>query len=441
MSFQVQVEQLDTVRRRLTVEVPAVEVEGEVANALNELVRTARVPGFRPGRVPRGVVQKRFGERVQADVCERLLRESLFQALQQEQIHPVGPPEVVTEAGGVGEALRYSVTVEVKPDVVARDYRGLEVERPLETVDATSVEAFLERLRQGQAQLQPIEDRVRAERGDVVTVDIEGSTDGRTLKRNEGRQIELGAPGVLPEIDAGLQGAQVGDAVDVVIQFPEDHQDTEMAGRRTELRLQVRGLARKVVPELDDEFAKDVGDCGDLGELRDLVRRRLEAEAAQRADSAARTALQAELLRRHQDVEVPTAMVERRLDAMVEEVRREWQQRRMWPANDTELVQRLRTEFSSDALDHVRTGLLLEAIARQESISIADDELDALVERFVGEETEAAERARAYYQQPEVRAALRSRLVQDKVLGFVLGQAKVTTVEKENDVADIEKSV
>lgn len=441
MSFQVQVEQLDSVRRRLVVEVPADEVAGEVESAVRQLARTARVPGFRPGRVPRGVLEKRYGDRVQADVCDRLVRESLVQALEQEKISPVGPPEIVTEPGDAGAALRYSATVEVKPEVQVRDYRGIAVERPLEPVADATVDAWLERLRQGHTQLQPIEGREHAESGDVVTADIEGSVAGKPLPRREGRQVELGADGVLPEIEAALFGAAVGDVVPVKIAFPADHQDRELAGQQGELRFTVRGLSRKLVPDLDDEFAKDISESESLADLRADLRRRLEAEAGQRADAEMRERLLAELLRRNAEIEVPRAMIERRLDAMVADVREEWQQRRLWPANDADLVKRLRADLAEKARERVCTALLLEAVARQESIDVSESEVDDLIEGLARDETENNEAVRSFYQRPEVRASLGLRRLQDKVIEFLVAQAQVTTVEKENDVADAPESV
>lgn len=437
MSFQVQVEQLDTVRRRLVVQVPAADIAGEVESAVRQLARTANVPGFRTGRVPRGVIEKRFGGRVQADVCERLMNESLVQALEQEKITPVGPPEITAEVADLQEGLRYSVTVEVKPEVIARDYRGIDVERPIKRPTEADVDAWLANLQQRRTELQPIEDREQAEAGDVVTVDLEGTMAGKPVHRREGRQIEIGAPGVLAELDAALRGAKVGAELTVDIAFPDDHEDAALAGQTGQLQVAVRGMSRKLVPELDDEFAKDVSDFATLVELRANLRQRLEDEASGRADSEARKHLLAELLRRNPELEVPRAMVERRLDALVDEIRDEWTQRRIWPANDADLVARLRTDLLDEARNRVRTALLLEAVARQEAISVSEAELDDLTEVIVGgDDAEHVEALRSFYARPEVRASMELRRLQDKVVDFLFEQANVTTVEKENDVAD-----
>ena len=179
MTFKVDVETVDSVRRRLAVEVPAEEVSAEIEKAYVQLARGAKVRGFRPGRVPRPVIERLFGDRVRAEVFEKLIQQSYAEVVEEQRIAAVGRPEIVTEQARPGEVLRYSATVEVKPEIVVEHYAGLDVERPLAPVADAEVDAFLERLRQSSAQLRPIVERTTVESGDVVTVDYEGRVDGR----------------------------------------------------------------------------------------------------------------------------------------------------------------------------------------------------------------------------------------------------------------------
>src|SRR5574337_1470271 len=202
MTLKVDVETVDSVRRRLAVEVPAETVTAELERAYTELARGAKVPGFRPGRAPRPVIERLFGDRVRADVFTRLVQQSYQEAIETQHIEVVGRPEIVTEESGAGTALRYSATVEVKPAIVLADYSGLELERPVQPVTDADVAAYLERLRQSSAQLRPITDRADARRGDVVSVDYEARVEGRVISRAEGREVELGANPFPPEFDA-----------------------------------------------------------------------------------------------------------------------------------------------------------------------------------------------------------------------------------------------
>ena len=376
MTFKVDVETVDSLRRRLAVEVPAEEVSAEIEKAYAQLARAAKVRGFRPGRVPRPVLERLFGDRVRGEVFEKLIQQSYSEVVQEQQIAAVGHPEIVTEQAQPGAALRYSATVEVKPEIVVEHYRGLKAERPLVPVTDADVATFLERLRQSLAQLRPITDRSTIEAGDVVTVDYEGRVEERVAGRGENREIEIGANGFPPEFDQHLLGAAVGSELRFTVQYPPDHGSAELAGKTVSFLVRVRALAHKEMPALDDEFAKDHGECATLDELRQRVRARLEAEAVQQADEATRQVL-LNALADANDIPIPNALVERRTEALMDEVWREWQQRRIRPKNETEALARLREELQPRARQQVKIGLLLEAIARQEGISVGDRRMPA----------------------------------------------------------------
>ena len=190
--------------------------------------------------------------------------------------------------------------------------------------------------------------------------------DGRPVGRGEHRDIEVGANGFPREFDQHLLGAAVGSELDFAVSYPADYGSTELAGKTVHFHVHVRALSHKEVPPLDDEFAKDHGECSTLEELRQRARTRLEAEAAQHADDAMRQAL-LDALASANDIPIPNALVERRTEALMEEVWREWQQRRIRPKNETEALARLREELQPRARQQVKIGLLLEAIARQEA--------------------------------------------------------------------------
>lgn len=436
MSVDVNVEKLDAVRRRLTVTVPAARVADEWEGAVRDLARSAKVPGFRPGRVPRGVLEKRFGERLRADIHDRLMRTSLAEALEKEHLHPLAPPEILTESDAVDGDFRYSATVEVKPEVTAHDYTGLDVERPLKPTSVSDIDSFLERLRESHAQLDPVEERNVVGRGDVATLDFTATVDGKRLDTVEGRQVEVGSSGFPEGFDDGLEGAVVGESRLIRVTYPESFSESRLAGKEVEFDVRVQGLFIKTVPALDDEFAKDVGDCGSLDDLREKVRGRFDAENARNADEAVRESLIQQLIARHDEIELPASMVQRRTEALVDDVREEWRRRRIWPASDADLVRKLREDFGPRARDQVRLALVLEAIGRQEGLEVSEAEVDDAIEKMLGGADVPTEQASAYLRHPEVRAGVHSRLQQSKVLDFVVSRANVTTVEKETDIAD-----
>lgn len=433
---KVDVETVDSLRRRLAVEVPAETVTAEIDQAYAELGRAAKVPGFRPGRVPRPVLERLFGDRVRAEVFGKLIQRSLAEAIEERQLEPVGEPEIVTEEARAGTALRYSATVEVKPDVVAQHYSGLQVERPIAPVTDADVQAAIERLRQSLAQLHPITDRTRVEAQDVVNLDYEARIDSRLVSRAEDRAVEMGANGFPPGFDQQLIGAEVGAELNFPLSYPADYSTAELAGKTVQFRVRVRGISRKEVPLLDDEFAKDHGECSTLDELRERVRRRLEEEAAREADERMRNALLGQLAAAH-DIPVPQAMIQRRTAALVDEVLRGWQQQRMRPKNESEALARLRQELEPRAQQQVKIALLLEAIARQENLTVSDEDVEQRIAALATHAGTAAERVRALYQNPEARQQLRTRLVHERVVDLMVAHARIRDVERQSSVDDV----
>jgi trigger factor len=438
MMFKVDVETVDSLRRRLAVEVPAETVSAEIDKAFSELARAAKVPGFRPGRVPRVVLERMFGDRVRVEVFGRLIQDSYAEAIEEQQIAAVGQPEIVTERSEAGAALRYRATVEVKPDVTLEGYTGLRVDRPVTPVTDEDVRATLGRLQQSLAQLRPVTDRTHIEPGDVVSLDYEARIDGRLMSRGENRDVELGANRFPAGFDDHLIGAPVGAKLDFDIPAPAGHPAPEVAGKTTHFHVNVRSISIKEIPPLDDEFAKDHGECSTLDELCRRVRQQLEEEAARRADEAVRRAVVAELMKRH-DVPVPHAMLQRRTEALVEEVLHDWQRQRGRLKDDSQARAQLRKELEPRAHEQVKIALLLEALARQEAISVTDEEVEARVSALAQAAGGSAERVCALYQQPEARRQLRAQMLQSRAVDLLISRAHIRDVATSN-IADLRET-
>ncbi len=439
MALKVDVQTVDAVRRRLAVEVPAEQVSAELEQAYAELGRAAKVKGFRQGRVPRHVLERMFGDRVRADVFARLIQRSYTAAIEEHGIEAVGQPEIETEHAEPGGVLRYRATVEVKPEVIVDHYRGLEVERPLIAVNDADVDASLERLRRSFAQLLPITDRTQVDPGDVVSLDYEARVDGRVVGRGENRDIEIGANAFPPRFDQHLVGAAVGADLNFDVIYEAEHGIAELAGKTVQFRVRIRGLARKELPRLDDEFAKDHGECATLAELRERVRQRLESEAARQADDTVRRALLVAFAKAH-DIPVPDALVRQRTDALVEEAWRQWQEQRIQPKTRSEALARLRAELEPRAREQVKVGLLLEALARQEAIRVSDEELEARIAALAAEAGSAAERVRALYQEAEARRQLRTRMVQSRAVDVLVRQARMKDAPSAMHIAEVREN-
>jgi trigger factor len=426
--LKVEVETLSPIRRRLRVEVPQEQVVAELERAYSGLSRRARVPGFRPGRAPRQVLERQFGDHVRSEVFGKLIQNSLNEAVEREEIAVIGSPHIETEQAQPGQALRYSATVEVYPEIDVRGYEGLEIERPVQAVTDDDVDRHLDELRESLAQLRPIEQRTAVERGDVAMLDYEGRVDGKIVTRGESRSCEIGRSTFPAGFEDHLLGAEIGKEIDFELRLPEDYAAAELAGKTVSFHVAVRGLATKELPELDDDFAKDHGECETLAELRARARAQLEASAARVAEERLRAGVVAKVIEAQGEVEIPTAMVEQRLQQLASEVVEEWKARRIWPKDEAAAFASLREELAPRAHTHVKTAVVLDAIARHEGIEVSDGDVEAEVERAVGAAGDAADRVRSLYSAPEARESVRTRLRRQRVVDLVLARARIREV-------------
>jgi trigger factor len=434
---KVALETVDAVRRRLAVEIPAGDVTAEVDRAYERLRRRARVPGFRQGRAPREVLERMFGDQVRADVFGKLVSESYAEALREQNIDPVSQPEIVTEHAEVGAPLRYSATVEVRPAIVATGYTGLAVDRPARAVTDADVDAVVERLRQEHAGLDPVERRA-ARRGDVATINYEARIGTRVVGRGERRLVEVGGeanegPG------AHLEDVEIDVPTTFDIAYPAEHSNPELAGQTVSFRVVVTALAVREVPELDDAFATRVADAATVADLRARIREQLLAAAQRDAESSVRASLIARLVTSH-DFDVPQAMIERRTEALVEEVFESLGPRRPPASREDEMRAHLRAELGERARDQVKASLLLEAVAGQERLAVDDAELDARIDRLAEAAGKARERVRALYQEGTAREGLRGRLLQERAIEWIVARAVVTDVEEVSGVAGVQRN-
>ncbi len=268
------VEDLSPVKKKIGVALPPEEVRAEIDEAYRGLQRRARIKGFRPGKVPRQVLERYYGEQVQSEVIGKLIQESYARALEEHRLHAIARPEIVAEEVRPEAGLRYSATIEIKPEFEVRDYAGLEVERRVVPVEDAEVDEQIERLRQSLAQMARREDRDTVESGDLVEIAYTGVVEGRVLKgaSAESRVIEIGSQTFPPPFEERLVGARRGASIHIDVAYPAHHRSAEIAGKTVTFRVEVKEIGEKVLPALDDEFAKDHGECASLAELRDKVR-------------------------------------------------------------------------------------------------------------------------------------------------------------------------
>lgn len=424
VQVKVQVEDVSSIEKRLSIEVEPALVEKELSAAYSNLARQVKVPGFRPGKIPRRILEQKFKSEVEADVVKRVQLLGFIDALKETNVAAVGDPSF---SGGKIEAQKpfsYSARVEVKPVVSAKDYKGLELPKFDSNIDESRVTEQLERMLGQRTEVVDVQGRDVVEKGDLAVIDFDATKDGAAFPGNTGRDVTVEVidgqliEGNLPE----LVGAKVGEKKNVAYTFPEDYRVEEVKGQKAEFVVTVKGIKQKKVPALDDAFAKSVGEES-ADSLKARVRKDLERAAKNRVEVDERDALFKALYEKN-PIEVPQAMVNRGVDFMLENALGGLMRSGM----DPNMLQldwgKLREELRPKATLEVRGQLLLEAVAKEEKLEVSDAEVEARLEKLAADSGVGVDVVKKQYQSAEARESLKNRTKEEKVIAFLKQHAK-----------------
>jgi trigger factor len=415
-----QISEISPVLVQVSVEVPWLDVEKAMEGSYSQLGRTAKVKGFRPGKVPRSVLRQLFGSKVKQEVVSNLIEAHLGRAVQQHQLTVVSVPPLETVPTLVqGEPLAFTAKLEVRPKIDKVDIEGITLTRPAINVTDEQIGQELETLRQQHGELVAPSEPRPVQEGDVVTCDYTVSVEGvdRPDLAATGRPIDT-AGGLLPELKTALLGHNVGDTVRVELTFPEA-QGGEFGGKPGVFEISVKEIKSKVLPELDDEFAKDL-EHGSLEELRQKTRERLEASARANSESELQEQLIEKLLEKN-PIELPPSLVAQQEQAMLQEYVRMIRMTGQAP----NLGEDFMTETKDNAARRVRAALLLGAIATERNIRVESADLDKRLEEMAQRSGKHVAKLRAELQ-GERRESLESQILEAKLLEYLLGQATIT---------------
>ena len=435
--MKIDVDIVSPTQRKIRVELPGDAVDREFLRAYENLGRRAKIKGFRPGKVPRSVLQGFYGDEVKGQVLSRLVEQSLGEVFKERGLKVVSDPEVAADALEEGRAFAFSAVVEVKPEVEIKNYLGLELNKIKLSVDEEQVERTLSRLQDAHAQLVPVEERDLVERGDFATLDFLGSIDGKpfTGGKSENYLLEVGGGNTLPQFEEALIGLKKDNEHTISVPYPADHFNKELAGKVVLFSVTVRDIKKKVLPPLDDEFAKDRGDCATLEELRQKIRSQLEVELGEFQTGELKEQLMDRLVEAH-PFEVPQTMIERQVRYLLE--RHQSRQRSQGAAAPGERPsgEELRKELEPHARRQVKATLILEKVAEIEKVEVSDGELQKRIEEMARAAGDKAPALRKFYAQRDARENLRSQMIRDRAIDFLLQRAAVKEVEPPVDARE-----
>lgn len=429
--MKIDIDELSPVQRKIRVELPAEAVAKEFAYAYKNLGQRVQVKGFRTGKIPRSVLQGIYGEDVKSEVRSHLVEESLGEAIKERGIQMVSRPEVEAEELSEAGGFSFSAVFEIKPEIAVKDYLGVEVEKVKIAVSDDQVQDALKRIQEGHAQLEPVVGRDVVQTGDFVNLDFDGSIDGKSFAGGKGENyvIEVGSGQSLPQFEEAVVGVKIGDQKTVQVTYPETYANKEIAGKAIDFVLVVREIKQKVLPTLDDEFAKDHGEHASLDELKAAIRKRLEDELKHYQDEDLKEKLVSRLIDSHSFV-TPPSMVERQTRYLME---RYQTQIAGQPAADGEEaappMEEARKTLEGRATRQVQATLLVEKISQLEKIAVSDKDIQERVDNLARASGERAKSVREYYARPEARDDLRAQMMFDQTLGYLLERAQIKEVD------------
>ena len=439
--MKVDVEQVDTCVRRLTIEVPADRVDREFSTLYANLQKRVKLPGFRPGKVPRRILENYYRQSVEQEVLQKLVPDVLSEALTQEGLHSVGQPQIDQIDLHHDQPLRFVATAQIIPDFELGDYSGWQFERRIPAVEEMQVEQALERLQERHAELHAVSGRPVRE-GDFVIINYSGMVDEQPLEGGEGSNVslEIGAGLFLPEIEQGLIAAEQGVERVIPVAFAEDHQEPTLAGKVVQFHVTVSEIKEKILPELDDEFARSYEDADSLSALRQRVRDELEEAARRRGDEILRRDILAKLVAEN-PVDIPEVLLQEQMYQLYARQRRQELGRDVTEDDIRVDPDTLDESYGEQAREIVRGQVLLHRLEEQHGITVMDEEVDAEVASLA---SRAAQNPGALKQAMERNGSLRALeagIRERKVFQSIMDTLDITdTIVNEDELAPAEEA-
>lgn len=424
--------------REISVEIPANSVSGELDSVVVRYQKMARVPGFRRGKTPASLVRRRFADELKQEVVESLVPKYFREEVQKLGLAPISQPRIIDFHFEDGEPLRFKAVFEVMPTIEVAPYDDLQAEKSHIAVAEDEVEGELRSLRENQASYTSVEEDRGLEDGDFAQASFTGTPvekSGLVNPASSGQPdpkaadtqpvhmddvlVDIGGTNTVREFSDNLRGARAGEERAFTITYPEDSQDKRLAGKTLEYKVQIKGIKKKQVPELNDDFAKELGDFKNLDELRVKIREQLESQRRHEIEHTAKDKLVEELVKRN-SFPVPESLIEQQITARLERGFRALAAQGM-RAEDMKKMdfRRLRVAQRNDAVREVKASLILEKIADKENIAASDAELDAEVERFAQQSRQPAEAVRKKLTDDGTLERMRERIRNEKTLDFL----------------------
>lgn len=427
--MQVSVETTQGLERRLTITVPAESVDNAVKSRLQQLAKTQRINGFRPGKVPVSVIKKRYGQAVRQEVAGDVMQQNFYQAIIQEKINPAGMPSFELTKDQDGEDFEFVAKFEVYPEVEVKGVDEIEIEKTVVEITDADLDSMLETLQRQHGEWKEVKRKSRKD--DRIVIDFVGTIDGEEFDggKAEDFTLELGKERMIPGFEKPLVGAKKDDEVIVDVTFPEDYHAETLKGKAAQFKVNVKKVEGLTLPEVDEEFAKLFGiEDGSVEALKAEVRKNMERELSQTLKTQLKESVIAKLVEKN-EIDLPAALVDQEVNALRQQAKQRFSQQG-GGANLPDLPAEL---FKDNATRRVTIGLLLGEIIKQNDLKVDQQKVDSLIETMASAYEDPQEVVDYYKNNQELMQQMQNVALEEQAIEWVVSQAKVTEVSKPFD--------
>ena len=427
----IKLEDLSPVKKKMSFEVPWNEVKEELDAVYRDVGKKAKIKGFRPGKIPRKVLEAYFKDHAEEDTITNIINKYYWQALEEKGITAVSKPDISQE--GIKENTDFSFTAsfEAEQDFEPKGYQGMAVEKEKIQITENNLEDRLGQIRQMFATMEEIKEERPVVIGDFVTIDFAGSLNGESFKelKADNYFLEIGSKKFIPGFEEQLVGMKSGETKSIGVTFPEEYHEKKFAGKDVTFSVTVKDIKEKKLPEIDENFIKNFDKYGSLEDLKNDVRKSLEEEAGRIAQTNLQDRIMDSLIKDN-DFEVPASLVERQIYFMMADTHKRMTSAGMEEKNATELSLKMHDKFKNDAVKIVKSFLIIKKIAEKESLAVNDADLDNYIKDLAVKHGRDYQQLKSAYEKEERKDSLRAELLQKKVFDFIEQHANIKTIEK-----------
>ena len=425
------IEDISSVKKRLHIEVEAEEIDRKVDETYKKYGKRAKIKGFRPGKAPRKILENYYGNQVLEDVTKSLIEETLFEAMEEHKAYPLNMPVIENEILKIGENYKYSAQFEVRPQFELKDYLGIEVEKETCVVDEEDVDRQMVQIREARGKLRPVEEARGIREGDIAVIDYEGFEGDKAIEgiKAENFPVKIGDKQFFPGAEEALIGSKKGDKVNITIDFKEDYFHSSLAGKRADLKIDVKDIKEVQLPELDDEFAKSLGSGFEsLDKLREKIREDLVAIEEKRIENRLRERLLGKISD-DVDFELPDTLVENEIISTLENIKQNLIRSGSSLENSGLDEEKLKGEIGPGAEKWVKGMLILADIAHKNKLTVEEADLTENFKQMSEEMGVDPDTIRKYYESHNLMDNIRQVILKEKTLKYLVENAKVKEVE------------